>query len=67
MRYTLRSDESGHDYLIKVEDSDEFERLLYAADVMAEFENVFGNQRLNHHTNCLTFTNPQINGINIGD
>jgi len=66
MRYTLRSDESGHDYLIKAEDSNEFERLLYA-DSLDEFENVFRDCMLGYHTNCLTFTNPQINGINIGD
>lgn len=64
--YTLRSDESGHDYIIKAEDSDEFERLLYDGTV-DEFVNVFGDCMLGYHTNCLTFTNPQINGIDIED
>jgi len=66
MRYTLRSDESGHDYLIKAEDSDEFERLLYDITSIGEFENVFGNCILGYHTNYLTFTNPQVNGTDIG-
>jgi len=64
LRYTLRSDESGHDYLIKDSDSDEFERLLYEGTV-EEFEEVFEDCRLNYHTNALTFTNPQIAGIDI--
>jgi len=58
-RYCFNQDESGHWYLIKWEDKEEFEELLYPEenDYGIAFEEKFSNNRLGMSITFYSFEN----------
>ena len=58
-RYIMINDESGHAYIIKAEQRDQFEDELYADDGGDAFNATFGTCRLGWHPNSYTFTDPR--------
>ena len=57
-RYCMMNDDDGHTYMVRVEEAEEFERLLWETDDNSEaFNNRFSS--LSWHPNCYTFTDPR--------
>jgi len=55
-RHCFKCDEDGHWYLIKVEEKKRFDKLLYDEDDEYEqFEEAFGNNRLDMHISNYSF------------
>ena len=58
-RYCMMNDEDGHTYIIKVEEKDLFEELLYADEGYDAFNEKFQYEMLSYHPNVYTFTDPR--------